>query len=269
MSEAHTPPAEAAPLAPAPAVPESPVVAAVETPTLPVAETPPEIPTEIVAPEVAPAVGAEAPKPHTDEPGLLSVAEKPAEAAPAESVPTEPTPVEYNFDLPEGFVLSPEPLEQFTSWARDNNVSPEAAQAAMTMHVAAIQALNEQALAQQHAAFADTRREWRTQSVSAPELGGSGFETNRAAAIRMMYLFVEPARRDAFDQALLTTGMTDNPEFFRFLVNLARKFDEPAPPPPGALGPPAGAGGRAPARGGGERRALSYQFPRGRRDGTG
>lgn len=268
MSETHTPPAEAAPLAPAPAEP-APVAAAVETPAPPVAEVPPALAPEIVAPETAPAVAAEAPKPHTDEPGLLSVVEKPAEAAPAEPVPAEPTPAEYHFDLPEGFVLPAEPLEQFTGWARDNNVSPEAAQAAMTMHVQAIEALNAQTLAQQHAAFADTRREWRTQIVSDPELGGSGFETNKAAAIRMMHLFVEPNRRDAFDQALLTTGMTDNPEFFRFLVNLARKFDEPAPPPPGALGPPVGAGGRAPARGGGERRAISYQFPRGRRDGAG
>jgi len=51
--------------------------------------------------------------------------------------------------------------------------------------------------------------------------------------------------------------MTDHPEFFRFLVNLARRFDEPAPPPSGPRPVRNGAGERPRAGG----MATFYDHP--------
>jgi len=192
--------------------------------------------------------------------------DKPAEPAkPAEAEPAPVEEIKYEFKVPDGFELPPEPLEKFTTLARELKITPEHAQSLMDLHTGAMQALADHTLAQQHAAFGEMRREWRNQIMADPEIGGAGFQTNKAAAIRMMQLFVAPERRPAFDKALLDTGMTDHPEMMRFLVNVARKFDEPAPPPPNAGGPPVGASGRAPNRG----RALSYTHPRGGRNGSG
>ena len=61
---------------------------------------------------------------------------------------------------------------------------------------------------------------------------------------------------------LMLTGMTDNPEFFRFLVNVARTFDEASPSPTPHRPPPDI--GRNP--GGGRR--LNYDAPTTRPNGA-
>ena len=176
------------------------------------------------------------------EPGVLTASEgeKKPEVSPAEGEkpaaepvvePQAAEPIKYEaFTFPEG--LEPgEKLGEFTELAGAARVPQETAQQLLDMHVAEIQRLHEHVAAEQHRVWNETRRNWRTEIMADEELGGSGFETNRATASRMLDLFVPEDRRTAFNQALIATGMTDHPEFFRFLVNIARKFDEPSPAP--------------------------------------
>lgn len=243
-------------------------VAAVVAPVVP--DTPSEAsPAETAPgrpPEVVPAVDGASDTPpvplHTDEPGLLAATEPAKPADPAAKPETaaadpalEPTPIVYEpFALPEGLA----PTEQLTKYAElaaANRIPQEAAQQFIDMHIAEVQRLQENTLADQHRAFAETRREWRNQIMSDEELGGAGFETNRSAAQRMLNTFVPEQHREAFNNALLLTGASDNPEIFRFLVNLARKFDEPTPSPL-PNGPPPDIA-RSPSSG----RRLNYDNP--------
>lgn len=211
-------------------------------------------------------------KPHTDEPGVLTVD---AEAKPDEKpkdgeeggekteLPEEP--IKYELKLPDGIEFQPEALERFTGLAKELNIPPEKAQELADMHIAAMQAYDAQALQAQHDVFAGTRQAWRTEIMGDPDLGGSGFKTNQAAAIRMLQLFTPPDKRTALDTMLRVTGAADHPEFFRLMVNIARKFDEPAPAPapqkpaPNSQGRPPGASGSR----------IGYAYPRGGRRGDG
>lgn len=274
MSEQHDPGAVAPsePVAGAAATevattPAGPPGAAEPTSAAPVGQAPTE-----AAPAPVEAPAEPALKPHTDEPGLLQATpekapetpetpegEKPAEgAAPAPEAPA------YEFAIPENFTVPPERLEELTAVMREANVSPEHAGKLWGMHTAAMEEQARQSLQAQHDAFAEMRRGWRNQVASDPELGGAGFETNKATANRMLQKFVPEQHRAEFDQYLSTTGATDHPALFRFLLNLAKWADEPqgGPPPNPAPLPPRQAMGKAPqgARGG---RSGFYDQPRG------
>lgn len=250
--------AEPAPaVAPVPSVAVEPVAAPTEVPAAsePVAAA--ETPLEPAQPAL---------KPHTDEPGLLTAEvpeKKPATEAPAtEATPTEPPLVEAKpeplayepFTLPDG-VEPGEQLSRYTEIVGEHRLPQEAAQQLIDLHIAEVQRLQEQSLAEQHRVFGETRRAWRQQIMADEELGGSGFDTNRAAAQRMLNLFVPENRREAFNEMLVLTGVSDHPEFFRYLVSMARKFDEPVPTPQPRNPPPDIA--RNPASG----RRLNYNHP--------
>lgn len=181
--------------------------------------------------------------------------EKSAEEVPAEA-PAPLEPIKYEaFTLPEGATPTEE-LTKFQELAGAAQVPQETAQQLLDMHIAEIQRLREHEASEQQRVWSETRRNWRNEIMADEELGGAGFETNRATAGRMLDLFVPENRRAAFNQALIATGMTDHPEFFRFLVNVARKFDEPSPAPIPRNPPPDI--GRNPSAG----RRLSYDNPR-------
>lgn len=261
----------------APAEPATPESAPVE-PAATAADNPPAA----TDGQAAPGADAppEAPASHTDEAGLLSSksdekpaeeakpeAEKPAEPekpAEAEKPPEteqkpepEPEPIKYEaLALPEGVTLDQERISAFDDVIGPHRLPPEARQQLADMHVAEMQRYAEHLAAEQHRVFADTRRTWREAIMSDPEFGGSGFETSRAAAVRMLQKFVPEGERDDFDAALMATGMTDHPQFFRFLNRIAKAFDEPASPPPNAAPPPDA--GRRP----GGRLSDMYDHPR-------
>lgn len=172
--------------------------------------------------------------------------------------PAAPEPLKYEaLELPEGVTLNAETLTKFDEVLGTAQVPAEVRQELANMHLAEAQRFQEHLQAEQHRIFGETRREWRNQIMSDPELGGAGFQTNLAAAQRMLQMFVPPERREAMDQALIATGMADHPEFFRLMVNLAKFYDEPASPPL-AQKPPADIGRRP----NGVRRADWYDHPR-------
>ena len=270
MSEKH-PTAGPAPVPVA--APETPAAA---EPPQPAEPGPAPVPAAAEAP-AAEQPAAEAPpaiKPHTEEAGLLQAA-PPADAATPEPAAAAPEPAPgavapaYEFAVPENLTVPLERLEELTSVMREANVPKEQAEKLWGMHTTAMEEFAQQTLQAQHDAFAEYRRNMRNQIISDPALGGAGFETNKAAANRMLQLFVPTEHRGEFDRFLSETGATDHPALFRFLVNLAKYHDEPQsgpPPSPSPLPPraaqgPRPRGGTAADRSGGTR--FEYDFPRG------
>ena len=253
------PAAPEAPAAPAPPAAETAPSGAATPPAETSAVSPPsptpaapEPATEAAAAE--PAAEPAAPS-HIETPGLLSKTaeetaaaptEKPAETAAEGAKPTEapaapaPEPLKYEAPptLPEGVSLDAERLGKFDEVIGAARVPPEARQQLVDMFLAERQQWESETLAAQHRAFADVRAEWRKAAMGDAEIGGNGFATNRDAAMRMIELFVPQQHREAFENMLLITGTADHPEMFRFLTNVAKRFDEPAPPPPAQRPPP-------------------------------
>lgn len=201
-------------------------------------------------PAAAPEPAAEA-KPHTETPGLLSGESAPDAAAAAQEAagqgektdggaePGQPVPLTYEPPtLPDGIQLDGERLQQFDELVGAHQVPPEARQQLVDLFLAERGAWERQALEAQHEAFGRMRADWRQQTMGDQQIGGAGFETSLSAAKRMISLFVPADRRDAFNNMLNITGATDHPEMMRFLVAIARKFDEPAPAPAPRNPPP-------------------------------
>ncbi len=275
--------AAAAALVAEPIVPIEPAASAEATPSeAPATEVP------APSPEAVESDGGSASEPVIPDAGLLTATDPAKEAASAEEPkpggetppvegetaepvvpvvePREIEPVSYEaFTIPEGVTLQEEGLNKFTGLVSPLGVPQEAAQQLLDLGIAEIQRVHDFERTEQHRVWNETRAGWRTQIMSDPELGGGGkdqFEANRAAAVRAMDLFVPEQNREAFNQALMLTGMTDHPEFFRFLVNVARTFDEASPSPTPHRPPPDI--GRNP--GGGRR--LNYDAPTSRPNGA-
>ncbi len=257
MSEEHPsggPPVEIPVASPEPVAPAAPM---------------PE-PVAVPAPEPAaePAATPAEPAPPAEE-GILKVtpAESTAEGVetePAEGAKPEPVDVEpFEFAVPDGFQVAPERLEELQGVLREAGVSSkEHAEKLWSMHTAAMQELADNAAQQQRDAWTQQTQTWRREIFSDPELGGAGYKTNQETAIRMLDLFTPAEHRDAMNRFLATTGATDHPALFRFLLNVAKKFDEPqGGPPPGPKPPSARTQlGPAPVGGGSK---LGYTHPRG------
>ena len=250
----------AAPAAPeVPAAPASPATepapSGAASPPAETSAAPPAAPEPAIEASAAEPAAEPAAPSHTETPGLLSAEAKPEGEAAAQAKPTEtpkapaaqpaeqpvaPEPLKYEAPptLPEGVSLDAERLGKFDEVIGAARVPAEARQQLVDMFLAERQQWESETLAAQHRAFADVRAEWRKAAMGDAEIGGNGFATNRDAAMRMIELFVPQQHREAFENMLLITGAADHPEMFRFLTNVAKRFDEPAPPPPAQRPPP-------------------------------
>jgi hypothetical protein len=246
--------------APAAAPAAAPAPAPAAAPAEPAAAAP-------AAPVEAPAIDAHA------EPTLLELAAKepepkpadapaeakPADAKPAEAKPDAPAeppkpieakpvePVKYEFKMPENITPSPQQLTDLGSLFNEGHVAPEVAQRIVDMGTKAMTDYAESLRRQQHETFANTRKEWRKQVMASDDLGGAGYQTAIAAVARARDLVASDAKPgtpqyDADMKALTDfmryTGAGDHPVFLRMLHRVARYFDEPSPPAPGATPPP-------------------------------
>lgn len=227
------------------AAPEAPVEAGAQEGTETAAEPAETEETGGADPDAQDEAKPEAP----DAPEAEPEAEKPAE-------PPPPLTYDEPLQLPEGIALDAERAGRFDALIGGVQVPPEVRQQLADMHVETMQHYAEHLAQEQHRVFGETRQGWRQEIMGDPELGGAGIQTNLEAAARMLDKFVPPERRDAFNQALMVTGMTDHPEMFRFLLNVAKAFDEPAAPPM-PNGPPKNIGQRN-----GSFREAMYSHPR-------
>lgn len=204
-------------------------------------ETVPTAGTEAV-PEPAPApepAAETAPLPAPEpEPAVTPEPESEATPEPGATPEPEPAPMEYpEFTLPEGFSAEPERMEQYRGLLSEYRVPPEAGQRLIDAHVDALRQYAEQASAEQHRVFNETRSAWREQVKSDEQLGGAGHQTAMAQIGRMRDTLVAPERRAAFDEFLRVTGAGDHPEFLRILHNASRRFGEPSASVPSAKPP--------------------------------
>lgn len=270
--------APAAPLAPAPetaapaaAVPESPAPAPTPEANAEPASAPTAEPTAGEPPkaEEATAPGETPPEPekpklHTDTPTIMELAGKeqqPKAPESTEAAREAPQPRAYEaFTLPDGLSLNPERVtEAATSLFAADNLSQERAQAYVDFHVAEMQRFADQQYQANHDRFAEMRADWVKQVMADPEMGGSRFQTAMTSIAIARDLFVSNAEPTSeryqkemqeFNDMLRTTGAGDHPAFNRLLLNVARKWQEPAAPsitfkPPPDIGRrPNGAGSR-------------------------
>jgi len=280
-SPAPVPPA-AAPVASAPdssaavSAPAAPIAPAVETPTAapatpaPAVDAPVQPERSFLSKELdkqkpaEPAPAPEGAKPAAD-------ASKPEVKPPDVAKPTEaPAPIAWEYTVPETVPLNAEGTLQakvnFDDAARAKvNSMLEAfsakpgdkanQQALVDYHIDRLTEQNRQIADFNRNYWNDTRQQWRQRWASDPEIGGSGIETSKAAAARVLDIAMRwndtsPANK-AFhrdvEEAFETTGIGDHPALGRILTRLARFMDESPPPPPN-LKPPADIG-KPPGRG--------------------
>lgn len=251
------PAAEAAPVAAAPVVPAEPVTAAPAAPAAPVEAAPVEAaPVELIPAETPSLLEEIGKKPAA---AASDKGEKPADAAldkdgkPVEPPAAEPAKVEWELALPETLRADDAVLGKF----RDNLqalLSPKegetpshAAQRLLDMHAEQMATYDKQLRADQVRIWNDTRKQWRTESMADPLIGGSGHQTALGVVGRVRDAIMSDARpgtpqfaRDekSFNEMLRLTGMGDHPVFLRALYRAGRFIDEAPQPRPGAQPPP-------------------------------
>ena len=244
---------EVAPPSPAPAAAVDVSVPAAPIPApqagVPEPQASPSVPAVPATPapvvDAAPAVAEPAKvTPHTDTPTLLEEAKpvegKPGEAKPDDAPkPTEAAPVALApYVLPEGVKLDNARIGTFNELLTKELPPQERGQALVDMHIKEMQAYAAHTAQEQQRIFSDTRAGWRKQAMSDGEMGGAGWETSMISVAKMRDMFVRESDRGEFNNFLRVTGAGDHPQFLKFLFNVARRFDEPAPshapyqPPP-------------------------------------
>ena len=195
---------------------------------------------EAAAPVIAdPTKPVEAPKLDADGKPIVDPAAKPE--------PVVVAPIDYKYELPPTLTATDEERGQFKTALDTYRADPTNAQPLIDLHNEAMTKYAEKMSQDQHKVWNDTRKDWRTQVMADPVIGGSGFETSMNAIGRMRDMFVAPDRAAAFENFLRITGAGDHPEFLHMMRNVARKFDEPGLPPTGANPPPNN--GKPPGRG--------------------
>ena len=90
-------------------------------------------------------------------------------------------------------------LGKFTEWAKANNLTQEAAQAAVDM----ASGMQKQAVEQMQAAFAEQSTKWAGDSKADKEFGGDKFDENLAVAIKARDQFGTPELKQFLDASKL------------------------------------------------------------------
>lgn len=183
-----------------------------------------EVVAETEAPEYPPSLIGDAISAEKDEkpkeeatPKTASEEEKKEEAITEEIKPAEPI-VYEEFKFPEGAKVDKEEINKFTDVIGKYNLTQEAAQELVDMHVNAVQSITKQAHADQWQVFNDQQKEWRTQIMADPVLGGSGHQTAMQKVGQAVETVIkDPDRIKAFQEALAVTGAGNNPEIVRFV----------------------------------------------------
>jgi hypothetical protein len=196
----------------------------------------------------AEAKSADAPKPEA----AKDAAKPEGEPKPVDAAPEPLAPVEYVYELPNTLKMDDGLKTELHTALDAFRADPaKGAQPLIDLHnklVSDFITQNAEAtLRNQHKAFNDTRSQWNTDWAADPEIGGSGYQTSMRAIARMRDQFVSDALPGTakyqtdlkgFEDFLRITGAGDHPAFGRFLHNVARAFDEPAPPPVNTKLPP-------------------------------
>lgn len=118
------------------------------------------------------------------------------------------------FTIPEGFDYDDGKVSEFTTLARELNLSQEQAQKLVDLHVRHWLGFEEQTKAQ--------AREWSRQSMEDPEFGGQKFMHSLRDAHRFINVFGGEKLKAALD----ATGAGNHPEIFKAFARAGRILGE-------------------------------------------
>lgn len=156
---------------------------------------------------VAPVEG-QSPPPAADAPGQ-------APAAPETLEAPEGAPEKYAFTLPEGAVMDDAGIASFGEFAKELNLTQEAAQAMLGKLAPAMQARQAQARG-------ETMAQWETQSKTDKEFGGAKLTENIAVAQKALAQFGSPE----LNTLLRESGLGNHPEIIRAFYRAGKAIGE-------------------------------------------
>lgn len=189
-------------------------------------------PTETSAVEVKPVeakveVKPDGEEPKTEEPKAENAAENPIEWD------------TFKFEFADNVKPQDDKVAAFTEFARENNLTPQAAQKAVGYFNEAATAFVAEQARQQVQVWNDTRGEWRKQVLADPMIGGAGHLSAMGVVARVRDMTISDAQpgtpqyeKDAkeVEDFLRITGAGDHPAFLKILYRAGARLDEPRQP---------------------------------------
>jgi len=124
-------------------------------------------------------------------------------------------PEEYSeFEVPEEYGINDETLTDYQSWAKENNLTQDQAQAGVNMVTKMQEAQVSQWVEQQKAWVDDAKKD--------AEIGGEKFDQNVSVAVKARDSF----GTSEFSEMLDTSGLGNHPEMIRFLNRVGKAISE-------------------------------------------
>lgn len=120
-------------------------------------------------------------------------------------------PETYEFKAPDGSEFDPKVIEKFSSVAKAQGLTQEAAQAILDEMGPVLAERSSEALA-------SARAQWVEQARADKEFGGDKFDESLGAAKKAIETFATPELR----QLLETSGLGDHPEVIRLMTRIGR-----------------------------------------------
>jgi hypothetical protein len=119
-----------------------------------------------------------------------------------------------DFEVPEDYGINDDSLTDYTSWAKENNLSQEQAQEGVNMVTKMQEAQVEQWVEQQKAWVDDAKKD--------AEIGGEKFDQNVSVAVKARDSF----GTSEFSEMLDSSGLGNHPEMIRFLNRVGKAISE-------------------------------------------
>ena len=124
-------------------------------------------------------------------------------------------PEEYSeFEVPEEYGINDETLTDYQSWAKENNLTQDQAQAGVNM----VTKMQEAQVSQ----WVEQQKAWVDQAKSDTEIGGESFDANISTAVKARDSF----GTSEFSEMLDTSGLGNHPEMIRFLNRVGKAISE-------------------------------------------
>ena len=119
-----------------------------------------------------------------------------------------------DFETPEAFTVNEEALTDYRSWAQENNLTQDQAQAGVNM----VTKMREAEMSQ----WVEQQKTWVEQAKSDKEFGGENFDKNISTAVKARDSF----GTSEFSEMLDTSGLGNHPEMIRFLNRVGKAISE-------------------------------------------
>ncbi len=140
-------------------------------------------------------------------------------------------PIAYtDFSIPEGIEIKKEQLSEYTKLVGEHRLPQETAQKLIDMHSSAMKNIADDISKNQWDVFNSTQKEWKSQVMADPEIGGAGHLTALAHIASARDTYVPENDRSAFNEFLNVTGAGNHPAFLRMMYRISKDMKSPEPP---------------------------------------